>query len=162
MARRPEQAFSPALETALERSREVLFLCSGNILRSAFAEHYARHLGLALPARSGATTYQNGWGPHPEAVAALEARGVSPAAWTGWSPTHLQEVLAALSPGTLVFGMTREHLGAVAGEPLAGAHLLTSLLGEQREIADPLYDGRYQACFAEIATCVEALAARFG
>ena len=160
MADRPEAHLSAGLEVALERTREVLFLCSGNILRSAFAELYGRHLGLALPVRSGATVFQNGYGPHPEARAALRARGVPPAAWADFAPTHLDEVLGGLSTGTLVFGMTREHLAAVAGEPLAGAHLLTSLLGAEREIADPLHDGRYRECFAEIAACVEALVAR--
>ena len=37
----------------------MLFVCSGNMVRSAFAELYARHLGIPITVHSAATTFRN-------------------------------------------------------------------------------------------------------
>ena len=40
---------------ALREAETFVFLCSGNMVRSAFAELYAQHTGFPLPVRSAAT-----------------------------------------------------------------------------------------------------------
>ncbi len=146
------------LERALAEAEGVLFLCSGNILRSAFAELYARHLGLPLPVRSAATTYVN-TRIHPEAVRALRARGVPPERIAAFRPTPLAWIRDELRPEMVAFGMTREHLAALAplGERAPRGFLLTELLGRDTELADPLLSGEYDETFARIAECVETL-----
>lgn len=150
----------PALAAELRAAPAVLFVCSGNMLRSAFAELYARHLGCAVALRSAATTYDNAR-IHPEAAAALRGRGVPDADVRAFRPRMLAEVAPALPPGTLSFGMTGEHLAALARLPALAprARLLTALRADERgEIDDPLFTGEYERAFARIAACVDALA----
>ncbi|MCB9914037.1 MAG: hypothetical protein H6828_02675 [Planctomycetes bacterium] len=141
----------------LDAGQGLLFVCSGNMVRSAFAELYARHLGLAAPVRSAATTYANP-SLHPRTRAALLARGVAPEQFAGFRPTRL----AALDPppgaGELVLGMTREHLADARAQGAPGPGLLlTEAAGLAGEIGDPYFDGGWDEVFATLARCVEAL-----
>jgi len=153
------------LERALAGTERVLFLCSGNMVRSAFAELYARHLGCPLPVGSAATRYRN----HHilrETALALQARGV-PEAWTSaFRPRHISDLLDELSEDTLVLGMTHAHLGALAARPeiFARSFLLTRVLGKPgklgmtEEIADPVLEGAdFELTFRQIEGCVRAL-----
>jgi protein-tyrosine-phosphatase len=155
---------SDDLRGALARSSRVLFVCSGNMIRSAFADLYARHLRLPRPVASCGTLYFNDR-IHPRARAALVARGVSLERIQPFRPTHLSELVrpeggARDAAGTLALGMTRDHVDVLGALPeLAGRSFL---LGEARgggEISDPLFDGGYEECFDELARCVEALVA---
>jgi protein-tyrosine-phosphatase len=140
----------------------VLFLCTGNMVRSAFAELYARHLGCALPVGSAATVYRN----HrllAETAHALAARGLAAETLRRFRPRHLEDVGPGVPASTLVLGMTRAHLAALAPWPAARgrAVLLGSLLGTDEEIADPVLDGAdFERTFATVARAVEALVAR--
>lgn len=144
----------PELAAELRGARGILFVCSGNMLRSAFAELYARHLDIALPVRSIATTYRND-GIHPEAREALLRRGVDPASIAAFRPTHLDEI--ELEEGELSFGMTRAHQSALLARGDSHAHLLRALEGKVGEVDDPYFTGRFDEAFAVIARCVEAL-----
>ena len=138
------------------RTKEVLFLCSGNVLRSAFCELYARHLEVPFRVTSGATVYRND-ALFPESRIALLDRGVDAAWLDAFRPTHIERM--SPRPGTRVFGMTRSHLRdferRFPGEfELA---LTRGLVGEPGEIDDPLHTGRYTETFDLLAACVEAL-----
>jgi protein-tyrosine-phosphatase len=150
---------STTFEPALEGARAVLFLCSGNMVRSAFADLYARHLHCPVPVSSAATRFRN---DHmlDETARALVARGV-PAAWTrAFRPRHLSDLIDDLDASTLILGMSRQHLEALAHRPalLPRAFLLTRVAGEASEIQDPvLEDADFEHTFQRIATCVETL-----
>ena len=75
----------PELDEALAHASGVRFLCTGNVVRSAFAELYARHVGLPLPVDSAATHYENTHLLRPTREALL-ARGVSPALLEAFRP----------------------------------------------------------------------------
>ena len=153
---------SDELRESLAHARQVLFLCSGNMLRSAFAELLARHLGFELPVLSGATTYRND-SIHPRAAAALLARGVPEPRVREFRPTHLSSLLPDLSEQTLILGMTHEHLDdARAAGCAQESYLLSAALGSCDEIEDPFFNGRFEPCFARVAACVEALMNRPG
>jgi protein-tyrosine-phosphatase len=132
------------------------------MVRSAFAELYARHLGCPRPVRSAATVFRN---DHmlAETARALEARGV-PRAWTSaFRPRHLSDLLDDLDPRTLVLGMARMHLEALDHRPALRqrAFLVPRVVGETDEIADPVLDGAdFELTFQRIAGCVEALVQR--
>jgi protein-tyrosine-phosphatase len=152
---------SSDLERALAAAPHVLFLCSGNMVRSAFAELYARYLECPVPVSSAATIYRNAR-ILDETARALERRGV-PSSWTkAFRPRHVSDVLRDLETGTLILGMARMHL-----EPLGSVRarcpvfLLAALLGEGADIADPVLDGAdFELTFARVEACVGALVER--
>lgn len=142
----------------------VLFVCTGNVVRSAFAHLLAVHLGCPLVVRSAATTYRNP-SLFTETVRALRARGVSAAAIHAFRPSHLDD----LDPDrtTLVLGMTLEHLRAAVarGWPAERVLLLDAVLdpNRPRPIRDPVLEGAdFEATFDHVARAVRALVARLG
>ena len=138
----------------------VLFLCSGNMIRSAFAELYARHLGIAVPVRSAGTTYSN---PrlHPETRRALLARGVEARLLDSFRPRLLSELLPPPAEAEVVVGMTRAHLAQAMDQGAPGPRVrLTELVGLEGEIADPYFEGGFEGVFEVLATCVQVLAGR--
>lgn len=146
------------LRAALAGAEGVVFVCSGNMVRSAFAELYARHRGLALAVRSVATTYRNDF-LFPQTAAALRARGVPETAIAAFRPTHVDDARESFGERWAVLGMTDEHLAAVASLPGPKA-LLSEARGARTRIADPVLEGAdFGRTFEEVAACVDALAA---
>jgi protein-tyrosine-phosphatase len=150
----------PELIASARGASDLLFLCSGNMVRSPFAEIYARHLGCPLPVRSAATTYRNRR-LFTETVAALRERGVEAETIERFRPTHLSDVIATLDPRTVALAMSRAHLEAL---PAPGwnrrAFLLARALDLDAEIEDPVLEGAsFEQTFATVARCVEALVA---
>lgn len=132
----------------------MLFLCSGNIMRSAFAELYARHVGVPVRLRSAGTTYRNS-ALHPATARALARRGVAAALVGAFQPTYLPaERSSEIGRGTVVFGMTRAHLADITG-----SFLLNELRGRHAEISDPIDHHDPGAIFDQVALCVDALRA---
>jgi len=151
----------PALERSLQHSSAVLFLCTGNAVRSAFCELYARHLGCRRPVSSAATVYRN-VRLMSETRRALEARGVAAAEIARFRPRHVDVVLAGLDPGTLVLGMTGAHLEAIAARAdlRERARLLPAVCAERGGVPDPVLDGAdFGATFERLERYVRALTA---
>lgn len=155
-----------ALDAVLGDARALVFACSGNVVRSAFAELWARHRGLALSVRSVATTFRNP-ALFPQTRAALLARGVAPNLLAGFRPTHVDDLeepwRARLSrPDTLVLAMTPVHVEDLAARGIR-ARLLEELRGGERAIEDPVLEGAsFERTFERVEACVEALIARHG
>ena len=148
------------LKDDLERCESVLFLCSGNMIRSAFAELWARHQGFQRPVRSAGTSFRNRT-IHPRTGQALLARGVD-AAWVdGFEPVLQGELAADLRvfDGALAIGMTSEHLEALAPWPALArrSYLLSAVDEGAREVADPYFGGGWEGTFERIARCVESI-----
>ena len=142
---------------ALEQSESCLFLCSGNIIRSAFAELYARHLGWEHALRSAGTLYPNSQ-IYPEAHAALRARGVSETLICAFRPQRIADLCPSPDRTEIVIGMTAEHLQQATEQGVPGpCFLLMEALGETREIADPYFEGGFEGVFTDIARAVEAI-----
>jgi protein-tyrosine-phosphatase len=145
------------LRTVL-RASELVFVCSGNMVRSAFAELYGRHLGCPLPLRSAATTYRNDR-IFPETARALLARGVARSAVRAFRPTHIEDLAPAPTGAAVRLGMTRSHLAALRACGLrAPAYLLGAVAGGEGEIPDPVLEGAdFEETFARVEACVEAI-----
>ena len=144
------------LAQALEGAPELVFVCSGNMVRSAFAHLLGVHLGLPRRISSLATTYRNDR-LFPETAAALLARGVDREAVRAFRPTHVEEGLPAVDPAAVLFGMRRHHLDPL-GVHRPRAFLLTEVLGGGGEIADPVLEGAdFDRTFDQVERCVRAL-----
>jgi len=153
---------SRALAQALAEADGILFLCSGNMVRSTFAELYARHLGLALPLASAATRFRNR-GMYPETHAALLRRGVAARELARFRSRHLDDLDAPFARRALVFGMRSEHLQAACTRGATRTFLLGALLEPPAEIPDPVLEGAdFEATFADLARAVERLVALYG
>ncbi len=147
-----------ALRKALAEASEIVFLCTGNMVRSAFAHVYAEHLGCSLPVRSAATVYRNE-GLFAETASALRRRGIDEGAIRAFCSTHLDDVIDEFESDAIVFGMRHAHLAALKGRPeIARRGFLLGELVGVGEIEDPVLEGAdFEATFTAVALCVEEL-----
>ena len=142
--------------------RKILFVCTGNICRSAMAEHLLRHRsstkGLGLEVRSCGTAAED-WYEMPEpARALLAAEGVAPF-------EHKARLVTRdhLRWADLVLVMTHDHHDQVVGrfpEFTAKTRLLREAAGfGPQEVEDPM--GRphevFARCFAVLSESLDAL-----
>lgn len=138
------------------RVERLVFVCTGNICRSPYAEALARRAGL--PAVSVALRGDSGFPAHPAAVAAAREAGVDLSAHRS---TAIEEL--RLGPGDLVVAMEPWQAAAAAGRGGAQATLLGLWSAPRRpHLHDPygLCDDYFRTCFALIASGVDAIAAR--
>lgn len=140
--------------------RRLVFVCHGNICRSAFADALARKAGLNT-ASFGLST-SSGKGAHPPVVEAARDRGHDLAA-------HRTTCLAdyAPMPGDLLLAMETRHLRKLAADARL-AHLPRLLLGNfirppLPHLHDPytLSDGYMRVCLMRIERTIPALRATF-
>jgi len=144
----------------LEDVDAVRFVCSGNMVRSAFAELLARHLGCALPVDSCATTYRNP-ALHPQTRAALLRLGVDRAWCDDFRPRHVDE-LPEDGLARVVFGMTPAHVAAYRRRCGAAERvlLLDEIAGAGLPISDPvLEDVSFESALGAVSHNVCALVA---
>ena len=158
-----DRSVKESLKTALVDARSLWFLCSGNVVRSAFAEVYARHKVCPIPVRSAATRFRND-AMFPQTVSELKARGVGRVLVDRFAPVHLDDVVPDLRDSDVVLGMTEDHIQdfrAHVDTPRAldeRSFLLGDAFWNSEEIADPVLDGAdYAKTFARIAKAVETL-----
>jgi len=145
-------------DAALRGADSVVFLCSGNMVRSAFADLYACHLGCPLPVRSAATVYRND-GLFPETARALLERGVARQAIAAFRPVHIEDLVPSLRGAVVFLAMRHHHIEAV--EPWPEHHARSFLLDAPHEIADPVLEGAdFDETFARVARSVEKLVER--
>jgi len=136
-------------------------VCSGNMVRSAFAHLYAEHVGLPIAVRSAATTYRND-ALYPETARALLERGVGRDVVVGFRPFHLDDSAPDAWSGWVALGMTRAHAGACERRrDLAGSTFLLGGVTGVGEIADPVLEGAdFELTFRHVARCVDGLRER--
>ena len=89
----------------------VLFVCTGNICRSAYAERRAQHLVGDVEFVSAGTHAMRGWGVDDQMAVELDRRGGST---EGFSAQQLTAPLARSAD--LILCATREHRGFIAEE----------------------------------------------
>jgi protein-tyrosine-phosphatase len=121
----------------------VLFVCTGNICRSPFAEDVARREGLDADS-AGLEAYA-GAGPTDDAIAVARELGHD-------ISSHRARPLTAemVERADLVVGMTAAHVSALGGR--------SRLLGEA-DLDDPIGRGRdvYRRVYAQIERDVRKL-----
>lgn len=140
--------------------RRLVFVCHGNICRSAFADVLAR--GAGLESASFGLSTSNGKGAHPPATAAAAALGHDLAPHRS---LRVEDYVPL--PGDLLLAMETRHLRKIAANPRL-AHLPRSLLGLYTTPATPhlhdpysLSEAYMQTCLRRIETAIPALARAF-
>lgn len=152
-------AWRPFANVELARVQRLVFVCQGNICRSAYAQARAEQLGL--PSASFGLGAHSGVEADPHARAAALRRGTDLAAHRARTRADLQ-----LTPADLVLAMEPAQLLKLRELVPIGAQL--SLLGlwsaEPRpHLEDPfgLSDAYFETCFGCIDDALQALAERW-
>ncbi len=124
----------------------ILFVCTGNTCRSAFAEAVARHEGH-VDAESAGLSAHAGDQPPEDAIVVARELGYDLSAHRARSLTE-----EMLERSDVVVGMAAAHVAAVGGA--------ARLLGEA-DVDDPIGRGRdvYRQVYAQIETDVRRLLA---
>jgi protein-tyrosine phosphatase len=129
--------------------RRIIFVCSGNICRSPYAEAFARQCGL--PAVSCGTHAHSGSPADPTAIAEAAGRGI---ALSEHQATRWRDV--SLSPGDVIVAMQLRHLFIVLPRALAGRYtvlLFSSFLPQFAPIWDPY--GRPREIYREVFDLID-------
>lgn len=136
--------------------RRLIFVCQGNICRSAFAEHYARRMGIN--AASFGLSTQNGKPAYPATRTAAAAMGVN-------LSEHQTRRMDDFTPrdGDMLLAMEIRHLERLAADPLLRGcpRSLLGLFARPRfpHLHDPYaIDPDYMpVCLARIKSAVDNL-----
>jgi protein-tyrosine phosphatase len=143
-----------------ESVRRLVFVCQGNICRSAFAEAAARRRGMAVCSFGLSTTA--GVGAHPPAIEAADRLGID---LRPHRATRCEDYVPR--EGDLLLAMEVRQLHRLAADPRLAA-LPRSLLGlwatpRRPHLHDPysLDDAYMRTCLEAIATAVAALERAF-
>ncbi len=135
--------------------KTIVFVCSGNIIRSAFCHIYSKHLGISN-IQSFGTIYQNAR-IHPKTREELIRLGVNPVLIDEFIPTHISHFTFPKDP--IFFVMTSEHKSHLvnAGVSAEKIEFITSLIGKQEEVPDPYFTGDYETVWNILTRCIHAL-----
>ncbi len=135
----------------------LVFVCYGNIMRSAFATAYVQRARPSLAHRiSGAGTHaRNGKAAEPVARDVASSLGID---LSLHAATKLSD--AGAGPGDLLICMDFANAARTMRTPgvdPSSVFMIGDLSGQQRDIADPYGNGTLasQAAFARIVSCCE-------
>jgi protein-tyrosine-phosphatase len=134
-------------------AKTIYFVCSGNIIRSAFAELFARHLGLNNIASYG-TTYQNTT-IHQRSAIKLKELGV-PENWINeFQPRHINS-LDEFNDHDLHVIMTNKHHSDLLREGIRESQIvyITEYLGMKVNVEDPYFSNNYEEAYKTISEAV--------
>jgi len=150
--------FSRCADVDWTRVSRLVFLCKGNICRSAYAEHYARSLGMH--STSAGLWADKGKPADGTALRVARSFGVDLAAHRSRTPDELE-----FSSGDLVVVFEPKHLSAFASRSGSGNDVQATLLGlwspraKWVYIHDPYGSSElyFRACFDRINEGVRVL-----
>ena len=144
-----------SLQKQLLYAEEIVFVCSGNIIRSAFAHLYAENIGISKTIRSLGTVYKNSK-IHSNTRSELAKLGVSTKLMNDFHPTHIDDFIIS-GCHAVFFCMTNEHLQQLENYAIKNVFLLSEILNQKEEIGDPFFLGRFQETFMNIKNCLDKL-----
>lgn len=144
----------------------ILFVCHGNICRSVMAEMVMKHLTQSLSSREksewiidscATSTEEIGNDIYPPAKRCLERHNVP---YTRHAARQITR--ADFDRYDHIYCMDRNNLRNISrmfGDELAGrVQLLMSLVGEDRDVADPWYTGDFESTYRDVlAGCQKIL-----
>ncbi|MBB5832735.1 arsenate reductase/protein-tyrosine-phosphatase family protein [Brachybacterium aquaticum] len=117
-----------------EPVRSVMFVCTGNVCRSAYAEHLLRHLVPDIEVSSAGTFALVGEGMEAQMAAELRRRGPDPSAF------RASALDSRVLDADLVLTMSDRQLGFVV-EEYPGTARRAGLVGHVPELAEQAGSG---------------------
>ncbi|MFM5918226.1 MAG: phosphotyrosine protein phosphatase [Novosphingobium sp.] len=151
---------SGAVRPDPDKVRRLVFVCHGNICRSAYADVLARRAGMAVASFGLSTSSGKSAWPAVQAFAA--ARGIDMAAHR---TTRIEDYEPL--PGDYLLGMETRHLRKLTAHPLT-AVLPRGLLGTYADPSFPHLHDPYkldpaymEACLTRIEGAVDGLIKRY-
>ncbi|MHA2168747.1 MAG: arsenate reductase/protein-tyrosine-phosphatase family protein [Candidatus Kariarchaeaceae archaeon] len=146
------------LEDSLKEAKEIIFLCSGNIIRSAFAHIYGVNKGFKQKIHSAGTKYWNTKIFDKTKLKLIEM-GITEVEIDNFHPTHISETPFDKLNNPIYFGMKSEHLKDLDKYdiPYTKRFLLTEIIGKETDIQDPYFEGSFEDVFSLIKLCVDTL-----
>ncbi len=134
----------------------IVFVCSGNIIRSAFCELLLKHKVNTADVSSLGLFYKNSI-IHPKTREALLERGVPHVLIDNFKPTFADDIV--LDPDNLYFCMTMKHKSDLLcrGIPESNIRLVSSVLNQHVDVEDPYFIGNYDQVFSYLKKCIEKI-----
>ncbi|MHA2027827.1 MAG: arsenate reductase/protein-tyrosine-phosphatase family protein [Candidatus Kariarchaeaceae archaeon] len=146
------------LQSDIIKSENIVFVCSGNIIRSAFAEILAKSFIVNKNISSLGTDYHNSRILN-ETKNALLARNIPLENIIGFRPTNIVDFKIKDLQKTIFFGMTAIHLKKIKSYFVdeINVYLLSEIIDENKEISDPYFTNNYDQVFSKIEQCINQL-----
>jgi protein-tyrosine-phosphatase len=134
----------------LKKPLKILFICSGNIIRSAYAEFVFRKmvedsdiLRGKIQVKSGAVQFKN-TKIDERTVSVLESEGFNPEEVRKHIPKHKDDYPEIFDEADIIIGMTKSHRVSLPKQYRAGEFMKFTLLSElandeRKDIEDPYF-----------------------
>ncbi|MFW9856009.1 MAG: hypothetical protein ACFFFG_13220 [Candidatus Thorarchaeota archaeon] len=155
---------SEILEKFKTKSRFTInFICSGNIIRSPYAQLLFEHMIRDNPklnkihVESGAVTYNNS-AMYPESERALREKGIDEETISSFRPRFHLDYPEMFSRADLILVMSHKHIPRIPEEYREKTFLLRDFtLGKAENIPDPFFEPPFDRAFHMIDESLDGL-----
>ena len=131
---------------------QVLFICSGNIMRSPFAEYRARQLldneRKSITFKSGGVIYRN-TRLSSETHQYLVGFGLQSKDLTSFRPMYINDFLEIFEEVDLILVMEENHLNYLENY-IEKSFLLTEFVGETGDVLDPYFERQMDIIYNQL------------
>ena len=140
----------------------ILFVCSGNIIRSAYSEILFEKMlqdkygKTNIVSESGALVYHND-SIHFKTKRALLDKGVSKDRVKSHNPRHIDYNRKMFENADVIFGYSEGHMEELREFADKSFLIWEFAFGERKEIADAFFTGTYDEAFAQIDKCLDKI-----
>ncbi|MFW9779773.1 MAG: hypothetical protein ACFFE8_13040 [Candidatus Heimdallarchaeota archaeon] len=148
---------------SVKDSFTINFVCSGNIIRSPYAQMLFEHKINKIPslskirAESAAVTYKNSV-IYPESEKALLEKGVDEKKISSFRPRFYLDYPEIFSQADLILVMTHKHIPRIPEKYREKTFLLRDFaLGKAENIPDPFFDPPFDRAYDMIDEALDGL-----
>ncbi|MHA1379922.1 MAG: arsenate reductase/protein-tyrosine-phosphatase family protein [Candidatus Helarchaeota archaeon] len=140
----------------------ILFVCSGNIIRSAYSEILLEKMlqdkygKTNIVTESGALVYNND-SIHFKTKRALLEKGVPKERIKRHKPKHIDYYREMFNKADIIFGYSNSHIEELKDFEDKSFLIWDFAFGEKKEIADAWFTGQFEESFAQIDQCLEKI-----
>jgi protein-tyrosine phosphatase len=132
----------------------ILFICSGNIIRSPYAEILFEYLiqdesklKSKIHVESGAVTYRN-YSISRESFNQLVSEGIQPERISKFKPRHIKDHPKMLKNADLILVMAKGHLKRIPSDYQEKTFLFLDFIkGLSESVPDPFFDPPFERAF---------------